>query len=114
MKTKKQPYLLKNLVKGPAAIFIDAANIFYSQQTLGWRVDYKKLKSYIRSQVSTSEFFYYTGKVGILEKQEHKRVIVFSTRGHVSKELLQRAKYVDLRKLKKEIILKKSGARKSS
>ncbi len=27
-----------------------------------------------------------------------------STRGHISRELLKRAKYIDLRKLKREII----------
>jgi len=36
-------------------------------------------------------------------KQLGKRVIVASTRGRVAKELLERAKYVDLRKLKKII-----------
>lgn len=32
-----------------------------------------------------------------------KRIIVMSTRGHIAKELLQRAKYIDLRKLRVEI-----------
>lgn len=36
-------------------------------------------------------------------KSAGKRVIVISTRGHISKELLERAKYIDLRKLKHEI-----------
>lgn len=36
-------------------------------------------------------------------KSAGKRVIVMSTRGHISKELLERAKYVDLRKINSEI-----------
>lgn len=36
-------------------------------------------------------------------KKAGKRIIVMSTRGHISKELLERAKFVDLRKLKDEI-----------
>ncbi len=36
-------------------------------------------------------------------KKAGKRIIVMSTRGHISKELLERAKYIDLRKLKDEI-----------
>lgn len=36
-------------------------------------------------------------------KKAGKRIIVMSTRGHISKELLERAKYVDLRKLKGEV-----------
>lgn len=36
-------------------------------------------------------------------KKAGKRVLVISTRGRVAKELLERAKYIDLRKLKNEI-----------
>ena len=36
-------------------------------------------------------------------KKSGKRVIVLSTRGRVARELLERAKYIDLRKLKLEI-----------
>ncbi len=36
-------------------------------------------------------------------KKVGKRIIVMSTRGHIAKELLERAKYIDLRKLKGEI-----------
>lgn len=36
-------------------------------------------------------------------KRKGKRIIVMSTRGHVAKELLDRAKYVDLRKLESKI-----------
>lgn len=32
-----------------------------------------------------------------------KRIIVMSTRGHIAKELLERAKFIDLRKIKTEI-----------
>ena len=33
-------------------------------------------------------------------KAHKRRVLVFSTRGHISLELIKRAKYIDLRKLK--------------
>lgn len=36
-------------------------------------------------------------------KKVGKRIIVMSTRGHISRELLELAKYVDLRKLRDEI-----------
>lgn len=36
-------------------------------------------------------------------KEAGKRIIVISTRGRIAKELLERAKYIDLRKLKNEI-----------
>jgi uncharacterized LabA/DUF88 family protein len=36
-------------------------------------------------------------------KEVGKRIIVISTRGHIAKELLERAKFLDLRKIKSEI-----------
>ena len=36
-------------------------------------------------------------------KKGGKWIMVISTRGHISRELLERAKYIDLRKLKNEI-----------
>ena len=36
-------------------------------------------------------------------KSKDKRVLVISTRGRIAKELLERAKFIDLRKLKNEI-----------
>lgn len=163
--------MLKQFLHGKVYVFIDAANILYSQQTLKWRVDYKRLTDYIKNENGNAKFYYYTGKVGSSEKQEAflkklarlgynvvakevkiirlpgnnslpkgnldvelaldayrlldnydtlllcsgdsdfaylldlvkqkgKKVIVLSTRGHVSKELLDRAKYIDLRKLR--------------
>lgn len=160
---------LSGLVKGKVAVFIDAANMFYSQRTLKWHIDYKKLISYLKNNVNLVGIFYYTGLIGSLEKQqsflkkliylgytvtskevkfikipgasdipkgnldvelsidayrmkntfdtiilfsgdsdfaylldvlkqEGKNVIVVSMRGHVSKELLERAKYIDLPK----------------
>src|SRR3989344_3649970 len=171
--------MFKKYTKGKVAVFIDAATLLYSQQTLGWRIDYQKLRDYLKNQAKISGLFYYTGKVGAFEKQikfikklerlgflvvskevkfikmddgkllpkgnldvelaldafrllgggvtlfffsgdsdfgylldllKHrgKRVLVVSTRGHISKELLERAKYIDLRKLKKEIIFNKN------
>ncbi len=36
-------------------------------------------------------------------KQSGKRIIIISTRGHIAKELIERAKFLDLRKIKEEI-----------
>lgn len=36
-------------------------------------------------------------------KKAGKRIIVMSTRGHIAKELLERAKFIDLRKIKDQI-----------
>lgn len=166
--------MLKQYVKGKIYVFIDAANILYSQQTLRWRVDYKKLKDYLEQECNLGAIYFYTGRVGENHKQNsfitklvnlgykvktkevkrikisrttyerkgnldveltidvianlnnfdtlvlmsgdsdfaplldtvkshQKRVIVVSTKGHISKELLERAKYINLKKLKDKI-----------
>ncbi|MBU6320942.1 NYN domain-containing protein [Patescibacteria group bacterium] len=158
-------------IRGRVGVFIDAANIFYSQRTLGWRIDFGRLAGYLKGEIDIKGMYYYTGKVGALAKQVSflqklqslgyevtakevkfiktgggaqipkgnldvelaldafrlkenfdvfllfsgdsdfaylidllkqagKRVFVLSTRGHVSKELLDRAKYIDLRRLR--------------
>lgn len=61
--------MLSKFVTGKVAVFIDAANVFYSQRTLGWRIDYVKLVAYLKKEVDLDGMYYYTGKVGSLEKQ---------------------------------------------
>lgn len=172
--------MIRKFVHGKVFVFIDASNILYSQRTLGWKLDYRKLKNYLKKQCDLGEIFFYTGRLGTVTKQERflkklkklgfqvnakevkfikigkdkdeylpkgnldvelavdmvtsydkydtavlfsgdgdfayaldyikkkgKRVIVVSTRGHVARELLVRAKYIDLRKLKKELAYRK-------
>ena len=163
--------MIGQFVKGRVCVFVDAANILYSQQTLHWRVDYRKLKEYFKKECDLKAIYFYTGRVGENHKQnsfikkleqlgyivkakevkrikisksayerkgnldveltidvlgninnfdtlilmsgdsdfaplldavksQHKRVLVMSTKGHISKELLNRAKYINLKKLK--------------
>ena len=42
--------MLKKFIKRKVYVFIDAANIFYSQQTLGWRISYEKLMKYFKKE----------------------------------------------------------------
>ena len=167
--------MIKQFIKGKTYIFIDAANILYSQQTLGWRVDYKKLKEYFEKECDLRAIHFYTGRVGDNHKQNsflkkleelgyivkskevkrikigrntyewkgnldaeliidaikhaddfdtcilmsgdsdfaplvdelkarEKRVVIMSSKHHVSRELIERAKYVNIKKLKDRII----------
>lgn len=163
--------LIKKYIRGPVAVFIDAANILYSQKTLGWQIDYKKLAQYFKENFNLVFLgFYYgtvkdhagqdrffamlkdrgftlrtkpvkyinTAKGAVLKgnldlelafdmltlkdkfgtcllfsgdsdfeivikhlRRVGKRVIVFSTKGHISIELIRNShKYIDLKKLK--------------
>lgn len=166
--------MISRFASGRVFVFIDAANILYSQKTLGWRIDYQKFKNYLTEECDLQKLFFYTGRVGdnikqrkFLEKlhrmgyvirtkevkrikiapneyilkgnldgeliidaltqkdaydtcilvsgdsdfaslldelkRNHKRVLVVSTKGHIAKELLERAKYINLSRLKDKI-----------
>lgn len=168
--------MISQFVKGKVYVFIDAANVFYSQKTLGWRISYERLINYFRRECNVEKCLVYTGvipgnlkqkrfldmleingynvrtkevkKVQVTEfyeklkcnfdvemtidaldtmslfdtailvsgdsdfaplvkriKEAGKNVIVMSTRGHISVELLREAKFIDFEKLKEEISL---------
>lgn len=42
--------------------FIDAANLFYGgEKSLGWKIDYKKLRDYLKKKYNVSKIFYFGG-----------------------------------------------------
>ena len=167
--------MIEKYISGKVAVFIDAANMLYSQQTLKWQIDYKKLIHYLNESSDCSFIGFYYGTVNKNKGQERffemlkdrgyslrtkpvkyiktkkgtilkgnldveivfdilsltntfdscvlmsgdsdfeivlkhlrslkKKVIVISTKGHVSIELIRNCdKYLDLKKLKQYII----------
>lgn len=42
-----------------AAVFIDAANVIYSQRTLKWQIDFKKLMDYFRNNYQLDKVYFY-------------------------------------------------------
>lgn len=169
--------MLKRFIKGKVYVFVDAANIFYTQKSLGWLISYEKLIRYFRKECKLKRIFVYTafdpkrpqqkkfldmleingyivrtkevkkiriGK-GIYEwkgdfdveltidmmdnikkfdsvallsgdsdfapiirrvKERNKTVIVISTKGHISRELIEISdKYINLKKLRNQIEL---------
>ncbi len=42
--------------------FIDASNLFYGgEKSLGWKIDYSKLRKYLKSKYNVSEVYYFGG-----------------------------------------------------
>lgn len=62
--------MLGKFVNGRVCVFIDAANILYSQKTLGWKMDYTKLKTYLEHECDLKGMYFYTGHVGDNKKQQ--------------------------------------------
>jgi len=52
--------MISKYTKGEVYIFIDAANIFYSQRTLKWKISYEKLIEYFRKECDLVKCFVYT------------------------------------------------------
>lgn len=47
--------------KSKAKVYIDGANMFYTQKDLGWFIDWKKVKLTLKKEYQVLEFRYYTG-----------------------------------------------------
>lgn len=62
--------LFKKHVKGKTAVFIDAANILYSQKSLGWEIDYKKLYYFFQKNCQLIFINFYYANVSENEGQK--------------------------------------------
>ena len=169
--------MINKFVKGKTAVFIDSANVYYSEKTMGWRIDFQKLLNYFKKETNLFRIAYY-GAINPENERERKfhdfleiigyvvrhkkikfikdktdlnyggyhkgnidvdltidavhfrddydtfvllsgdsdfeslikylkafkkRCIVMSTKGHVSIELLRQAKFIDFKKIRREI-----------
>ncbi len=48
-------------MKPKTKVYIDGANMFYTQKKLGWFIDWKKMKDYLKEKWEVLEIRYYTG-----------------------------------------------------
>lgn len=55
--------MLKELKLDRVFVCIDAANIIYSQKSLGWKIDYGKLKDYFEKECDLVEIHLYIGQL---------------------------------------------------
>lgn len=79
----------KKTLGSKAGVFIDEANIYHSQKTLGWKVDYLKLKIYLNSSIEVAILNFYTS---FLEEniRQSERFKTLSANGfNVVKKLLK-------------------------
>ena len=54
-----------------AAVFIDAANVIYSQRTLKWQVDFKKLMDYFKNNYHLDQVYFYFAYLKNDRKQQN-------------------------------------------
>lgn len=56
-------------LSGKVGLFVDAANVLYSQKTLNWEIDYKKVITYFRKHSELISAHFYSGIVSTNKKQ---------------------------------------------
>lgn len=105
--------------------FIDASNLFYGgEKSLGWKIDYKKLLSYLRDKYEVSEVFYFGGveihgfpydylaseTVALGPVQNHLEKLIVEEKEHLNEaELILLGRHLD--RVKFYRMLEKSGYR---
>jgi len=53
-----------------AVVFIDAANVIYSQRTLKWQIDFKKLMDYFKKNYQLDNVYFYFAYIKDDQKQQ--------------------------------------------
>ena len=53
-----------------AAVFIDAANVIYSQRTLKWQIDFKRLMDYLQKNYKLDSVYFYFAYLQANKKQQ--------------------------------------------
>lgn len=53
-----------------AVVFIDAANVIYSQRTLKWQIDFKKLMDYFKNNYQLDHVYFYFAYIKNDQKQQ--------------------------------------------
>src|SRR3989338_1130137 len=59
-----------NMYKPKAKVFIDGANVFYTQKHLRWNIDWKKMLKQLSEKFNVIEIRYYTGIKNTDEKMK--------------------------------------------
>lgn len=65
---KKAEIILRKYKGKRAGVFIDDANMFHSQKRVGWKIDWKKLKTLLETNFKVKFIKYYRGRYSPQEK----------------------------------------------
>ncbi len=52
--------MIGQYLSGRTFVFIDASNVYYSFKTLGWKIDFLRLKTYMEKCTDLRRMFYYS------------------------------------------------------
>jgi uncharacterized LabA/DUF88 family protein len=52
--------MIKDFARGTTFVFIDASNIYHSFNTLGWKIDFMRMKEYFARNITLGNLYFYT------------------------------------------------------
>lgn len=87
------------------ALFIDEANIFFSQKTLKWEVDFKKVYDYFEENFALYNAFFYATEPQESEEEKRKQYQEFSLMGFT----LRLKKLKEIRDFSGKVVAKKAN-----
>lgn len=70
--------ILEKLRNKNMALFVDEANVFYSQKALGWRIEWRRICDFLKEHGTLSVGRYYMGMP--LEKEQYDRNVIVKDR----------------------------------
>ena len=88
-----------------AALFIDGSNIFYTQKTLGWEIDFLKVYQYFDSKFAMYNAFYYTAEPPEDDEENRKKYHEY----RLSSYTMRLKKLKEIRDVKGKIVAKKAN-----
>ena len=75
---QKHLRILEKFKEKSAGIFIDEANLFYSQKSLGWQIDWKKVLEFFKQFYNIKMARYYIGMP--FKKEAYEQNILIKNR----------------------------------
>ena len=75
--------MIKQFVKGRTYVFIDAANLFYCQRTLGWKIAYAKLMKYFKEECGENVKCFIYAAYNENRQQEQKFLDMLDINGYI-------------------------------
>jgi uncharacterized LabA/DUF88 family protein len=87
------------------ALFIDGANVFYTEKTLGWSIDFRKVYEYFDQKFALYNAFYYAAEAPEDDEENRKKLRELNFMGYT----LRLKKLKEIRDSSSKVVLRKAN-----
>jgi len=88
-----------------AALFIDGSNIYYTEKTLGWEIDFKKVLKYFEEHFAIYNAFYYAAEPTPEDEEARRKYQDYTLSGYT----LRLKKLKEIRDTRGKIVARKAN-----